>query len=122
MKNCKFYVKSFSVAKVMCEKNYVKPAREMLTHIILNVGTNELPTKKAPDQVVEDIVNLAIKLKRNYDVSISDIITKNGECQKKAGRCKSGVERKVSRKIIAVLKPWKHYNGKTPKCFKPSPK
>lgn len=83
-------------------EKYVKPAREILTHIILNVGTNDLPTKKAPDQVVENIVNLAI----NYDVSISDIITKNDQCQKKAGRCKSGVERKVSRKIIAVLKPW----------------
>ena len=111
MKNCTFYVKSFSVAKVMCMEKYVKPAREMLTHIILNVGTNDLPTKKAPDQVVENIVNLAIKLKRNYDMmsqyrNKKDIITKNDQYQKKAGRCKSGVERKVSRTIIAVLKPW----------------
>ena len=67
-RNCKVYVKSFSGAKVMCMEDYVKPTlREMYTHIILHVETNDVPTKKAPEQIAENIANLAVKLKRNCD-------------------------------------------------------
>ena len=45
---------------------------------------NGVPTKKAPEQIAENIVNLAIKLKRNCDVSISSITARNDEYQKKA--------------------------------------
>ena len=34
-------------------------------HLILDVGTNDIPTKKAPDKIAENIVNLSIKHKRN---------------------------------------------------------
>ena len=45
VENCKVYVKIFSGAKVMCMEDYVKPTlREMPTHIILHVGTNDVPT------------------------------------------------------------------------------
>ena len=85
VENYEVYVKSFSGAKVMCMEDYVKPTlREMPTHIILHVGTNDLPTKKAPEQIAENIVNLAIKLKRNCDVSISSITARNDQYQKKA--------------------------------------
>ena len=78
VENCKVYVNSFSGAKVMCMENYVKPTlREMPTHIILHVGTNGEKTKKAPEQKTENIANLAIKLKRNSDVSISSITARN---------------------------------------------
>ena len=56
----------------------------MSTHIILHVGANEVPTKKAPEQIAESTVNLTIKLKRNCDVSISDITARNDQYQKKA--------------------------------------
>ena len=50
VENCKVYVKSFSGAKVMCMEDYVKPTlREMPTHIIFHVGTNDVPTKKSPE-------------------------------------------------------------------------
>ena len=69
VENCKVYFTSFSGAKVMCMEGYVKPTlREIPTHIILHVGTNDVPTKKAPEQRAENIVNFAIKLKRNCDV------------------------------------------------------
>ena len=51
----------------------------MSTHIILYVGTNDVPTKRAPEQMAENIVNSAIKLKRNCDVSILGITAKNGQ-------------------------------------------
>ena len=48
VENCKVYVKSFSGAKVMCMEDYLKPTlREMPTHILLHVGTNGVPAKKA---------------------------------------------------------------------------
>ena len=46
--NCKVYAKSFPSAKVMCMEDLVNPTlREMPTHIILHVGTNDVPTKKS---------------------------------------------------------------------------
>ena len=85
----------------MCIGDYVQPTlRELSSHIILNDGTNVEPTKKGPDQFVENIVNLAIKLKRNCDVSISSITARNDQYQWMSSRCKSEVHRKVSRKNI----------------------
>ena len=47
VKNCKVYLKSFLGAKVMCIEDYVQPTlRELPTHIILHVGTRDLPIKK----------------------------------------------------------------------------
>ena len=43
----------------------------MPTRIILQVGKNDVPTKKPPDQTTENIINIAIKSKRNCDVSKS---------------------------------------------------
>ena len=63
VENCKVYVKSFSGAKVMCMEDYLKPRlREMPIHNILHVGTNDIPTKRSPEQIAENIANLAIKL------------------------------------------------------------
>lgn len=43
----------------------------MPTRIILQVGKNDVPTKKPRDQTTENIINIAIKPKRNCDVSKS---------------------------------------------------
>ena len=76
--NCKVHVKSFSRAKVMTMEDYVKTTlREMNTHFILHVRTNDVPTKKASEQTAENIVNLDIKFKKVCDVSISGIIARN---------------------------------------------
>ena len=70
--------------KGLCMEDYIKPTlREMPTHI-LHIGTNDIPTKKAPEQIAKNIANLAIKLKRNCDVSISSITVRNTQYQKKA--------------------------------------
>ena len=99
VENCKVYVKSFSGAKVMCMEHYVKPTlREMPTHIILHIGTNDVPTKKAPEQIAENIANLAIKLKRNCDVSISSITARNDQYQKKAADVKQVLKEKCREK------------------------
>ena len=123
VENGKVYVKSFSGAKVMCMEDYVKLImREMPTHIILHVGTNDAPTKKAPEQIAENIINLAIKLKRNCDVSISGITARIVQYQKKAADLNRELKEKCREKKVAVLRPWQHYYGRTPKCFKASSK
>ena len=78
---------------------YVKPTlREMSTHIILHCGTNDVHTKNAPEQIVENIVNLAIKLKRNCDVSMSSIKARNRQYQKKAADVNRELKEKCSEK------------------------
>ena len=104
VENCKVYVKSFSGAKVMCMEDYVKPTlREMPTHIILHVGTNDVPTKKAPEQIAENIDNLAIKLKRNCDFSISSITARNDQYQRKAADVNRVLKEKCREKKLQFL-------------------
>ena len=70
----------------MCMEDCVKPTlREIPAHIILHVGMNDVPTKKAPEQIAENIVNLAIKLKRKcmsqYQASRQGMINTRGKQQ-----------------------------------------
>ena len=75
----------------------------MSTHIILYVGTNDVPTKRAPEQMAENIVYSAIKLKRNCDVSILGITAKNGQQQKKAADVNRELKEKCREKILQFL-------------------
>ena len=55
----------------MCLEDYVQPAlREIATQIIFHVGTNDVLTKKDSDHIFGNIINLAIKLNKNCDVSM----------------------------------------------------
>ena len=77
-------LRAFSGGKVTCMKDYANPTmREMPSHVILHDEKNDEPTKKAPDQIAENIDNLAIKLKRNCDVAISGNTARNDQYQKK---------------------------------------
>ena len=88
----------------MCMEDYVKPTlREMPTHIILHAGTNDVPTKKAPEQIAENIVNLAIKLKRNCDISISSITVRNDQYQRKAADVNRVLKEKCREKKLQFL-------------------
>ena len=77
----------------------------MPTHIILHVGTNDVPTKKAPDQIAENIVNLVIKLKRNCEVS--GITARNNQYQKKAAYVNRELKEKCREKKLKFL----HYGN-----------
>ena len=75
----------------------------MPTHIILHVKPNDVLTKKALEQIANNIVSLAIKPKRNCDVSISGITARNDPYRKKA----ADVNRELNcRKKVAVLRSW----------------
>ena len=85
VENCEAFVKSFSDAKVRCMEDYMQPTlRETSSHVILDVGTNDVTTNQDPQQIAEGIINLAVKIKRNCDVSISSITTRNDKYLRKA--------------------------------------
>ena len=67
-------------------KDYAQPTiRENPDHILIHVGNNDLPTRRQPDVIAKDIIQLALKLKTNScDVSISNIIARNDQYRKKA--------------------------------------
>ena len=84
VENCKFFVKSFSGANVRCMEDYIQPTlRETPSHVILHVGTYDVTTKQDPQQIAEGIINLAVKIKRNCDVSISSITTRGDKYLRK---------------------------------------
>ena len=72
-------------------------------HIILHVGTNDAPNKKAPEQIAENIANLAIKLERNCDVSISSITGRNDHYQRKAADANRMLKEKCREKKLQFL-------------------
>ena len=72
-------------AKVRCMEDYIQPTlRETPSHVILHVGTNDVTAKQDPQQTAESIINLAVKIKKNCDVSISSITTRNDKYLRKA--------------------------------------
>ena len=84
VENCKVFVKSFSGANVRCMEDYIQPTlRETPSHVILHVGTYDVTTKQDPQQIAEGIINLAVKIKRNCDVSISSITTRGDKYLRK---------------------------------------
>ena len=83
IENCRVYVKGFPGAKTECMKDYAQPTtRENPDHILIHVGTNDLPTRRQPDVIANDIIQLALKT-NSCDVSISNIVTKTINIEKR---------------------------------------
>ena len=73
--NCEVYVKALPGAKTECMKDYAHPtARENPDHVLIHVGTNDFPTRRQPDFITEDIIQLTLKLKTDScDASVLNI-------------------------------------------------
>ena len=67
-------------------KDYAQPTiRENPDHILIHVGNNDLPTRRQPDVIAKDIIQLALKLKTNScDISVSNIVARNDQYRNKA--------------------------------------
>ena len=88
----------------MCKENYVQPTmRETPTHMILHVEMNDVPSKKDTDKIAENIVNLAIKLKINCNVSISGITARSYQYQKNAVDASRKLKEKCYEKNLQLL-------------------
>ena len=76
-KTVNFLLKAFLVQR-WCMEDYIQPTlRETPNHVKLHVGKNDVTTKQDTQQIAESIINLAIKIKRNCDVSICIIKARN---------------------------------------------
>ena len=85
-KRVKIYVKSYSGSKIRWMEDHAKPtSRTDPDHIILHVGTNNLPTRKNTDEIAKSIVQLASALKtKSCDVSISSITARRDQYREKS--------------------------------------
>ena len=76
----------------------------MPDHIIFHVGTNDVPTKKSPDEIANSIVNLAISSKSPAcDVSISNVIVRKDKHWKKAEEVNTRLEELCIEKNISLI-------------------
>ena len=57
----KVFVRSFSCAKTTCMRDYVKPClrENNPEHVVLHMGTNNLPLVKHADYIARSIITLA---------------------------------------------------------------
>ena len=119
MENCKVFLKSFSGAKLRCMEDYIQPTlKETPSNVMLHVGTNDVTTKQDPQQIAESIIDLAVKMKRNCDVSISSITARNDKYLRKVADVNKNVKDRCREKKFPLHKPRKSYNGKTSKLIK----
>ena len=83
------FVKTFSGAKTTCKHDYVKPlVRSSPDYFIFHVGTNDLSSNKAPEEIGRSITDLATSIKNEkYDVSISNIIIRADDKKLEKKRC-----------------------------------
>ena len=88
VENGKVFFKSFLGAKAICIENCIgQTLREISIHVIFDAGRNDVP----------------IKLKRNSDISISSITTRNYQYQRKAADLNRKLKEKCCEKELQFL-------------------
>ena len=83
--NERIYVKSFPGSTIECMKDYIKPSLKYdPEQILIHIGTNDLRREKEPNEIAEEIIQLALNIKSDEnDVSISAILPRNDELNEK---------------------------------------
>ena len=78
-KKNRIFVKSFPGATTLCMNDYVTPSMKHKPDVmILHSGANDLRSEKTPKDIVEEITNLAEKMKTTEnDIVISGLIVRN---------------------------------------------
>ena len=65
-------------------EDYIQPTlRKTPSHVVFRVGTNDVTTKQDPQQIAESSINLAVKIKKNCDVSTFSITARNDKYLRK---------------------------------------
>ena len=72
----KIYVKSFSGATIADLTHHVKPSVSYNPDLfIIHGGSNDLRSKKSPDEIAQDVINLATDIKtQDNEVMVSGIV------------------------------------------------
>ena len=79
------FIKYFSGATVECMNSYVIPSLKYEPNlVILHCGKNDLRSEKGSEEIANEILNLALKIKKPYnDVIISGLATRNDDLNDK---------------------------------------
>ena len=86
LKGEKVDLKSFPGAKTACMVDYMKPSLKNKPDVILlHVGTNNLRTDNTPEDISNDIINLAMtSITSENHIIISGIVGRNDALNNKA--------------------------------------
>ena len=103
MKRCmksneKIYVKSFPGAKIADMIDHAKPSqRYNPDQIILHTGTNDLRTQKTAEEILNEIITLALEIKKDdNEIIVSGIIARNDEHNEKGKEVNSALKTKCN--------------------------
>ena len=80
----KVFVRSFSGAKTSCMSDYIKPyfKENNPDHVVIDVGTNDLPSEKSAETIATSVLNLARQV-LSEKRSVSGIIPRNDKWNNK---------------------------------------
>ena len=87
-------------------ESYIQLAIERApSNVILHCGTNDLKTSTDPEQIAENIINLAKSMKTdNEDVIISELAPRNDQLNKKAKEVNDVLTLECNKRNICIIK------------------
>lgn len=114
----KIYVKSFPGASTMDMKDHSKPSQRYQPDLfILHTGSNDLRSTKSPEEISDEIINLAMELKTDEnEVVVSGIICRDDDLNGKGLKVNDFLKIKSSRYALGFINNTnirieKHLNG-----------
>ena len=104
-KNDRLYVHSFSGATTKQMEHYPKPSMDFNPNfIILHTGTNSLRGERTPEDLAEEIIDLATSLKSDEnEIVISEIIARRDQLNEKVSKVNDILRMKSSEMIIGFI-------------------
>ena len=110
----KVFVRSFSGAKTTCMREYIKPClrENSPEHVVLHVGTNDLPSVKPADSIARSIITLAQEVTaEKRSVSTSNIIPRNDKWNNKVFEVNSCLKKIDYLDSSININPRRHLNN-----------
>ena len=110
----KVFVRSFSGAKTTCMRDYIKPClrENSPEHVVLHVGTNDLPSVKPADSIARSIITLAQEvIAEKRSVSTSNIIPRNDKWNNKVFEVNSCLKKIDYLDSSININPRRHLNN-----------
>ena len=102
----KFVVKFFGGATIKDMESYIQLAIERApSNVILHCGTNDLKTSTDPEQIAENIINLAKSMKTDdKDMIVSELAPRNDQLNKKAKEVNDVLTLECNKRNICIIK------------------
>ena len=114
-----FVVKFFGGATTKDVESYIQPTIERApSNVILHCGTNDLKASTDPEQIAENIINIAKSIKTDKNnVIISELTPQNDQLNKKAKKLNDASTRECNKRTIGIIKH-DNMNARRHNCVK----